>query len=64
MYSLLLARFVVPALTMDEKHGEVNHVEVRDGSVEAGRQRPGERHDQVAPVKAMLNLPMSRYVDE
>ena len=35
---------------MHEEDSEVDHVEVRDRSVEAGRERPGERHQEVTPA--------------
>ena len=35
---------------MHEEDSKVDHVEVRDRSVEAGRERPGERHQEVTPT--------------
>ena len=35
---------------MHEEDSEVDHVEVRDRSVEAGRERPGKCHQKVTPA--------------
>ena len=43
-YALFQACLVVTPLAVHEEDSEVDHIEVRDRSVEAGRERPGERH--------------------
>ena len=44
---LLLASFIVAALTMDKKNEEIANIEVSDGCVKQGRKGPSEGHDEV-----------------
>ena len=49
-YGLFQACLVVTPLAVHEEDSKVDHVEVRDRRVEAGRERPGERHQEVTPA--------------
>ena len=49
--ALLLACLRITPLAMDEKHCEVDDVEVGDGRVELSRERPCKRHEEITPAQ-------------
>ena len=58
---LLFALLFVPQLPMDQEHGEVGHVEVCDGRLEASRERPREGHEEVATASTCERCCVNRY---
>ena len=58
--ALLLALLLIAQLPVQEKDGEVAHVEVCDRRVESGRERPREGHEDVATVRARWSMRVQR----
>jgi hypothetical protein len=54
--ALFLASLVVAALAVDEKHSEVDNIEVGDGCVEASGQRPGQTHEEITTARCVSKV--------
>lgn len=45
----MLASFIIASLPVNKEHCEVDDVKVGEGGIEASRERPCERHQEVTP---------------